>query len=150
MYKCLECGHIFDYGEEKIIREDCGEFWGHIVYEDISVCPFCGGEYEETVRCVVCGSEHLEEELCGDVCEECINQKKFQWIYENRKDHTEKVEIVSLICHLFDEEKINQILFEYVMEHYPDIDCSEYIYPNMLELGQIIAKEVEKNENTKV
>lgn len=70
MYKCLECGHIFDIGEEAHWEEnhglDCGP------YEEWTGCPLCNGSYEETVRCKQCQGEFLEDELTEGLCEECI------------------------------------------------------------------------------
>ncbi len=149
MYKCLECGHIFDRGEERIVQECRGEYWGHVVYEDVAECPHCGGVFDETVRCVKCYSEHLEDELWCGVCEECIKEEAFKYVWEMTKDQTESVNISSLVASLFDEEQINNMLFEYVMGHYPNIDCEDYVKLNMLELGEAIAKEVKKNENEK-
>ena len=48
MYKCYECDHIFEDGEERIIKEPHGEI--------IKVCPMCSGSYDEVEPCVICGS----------------------------------------------------------------------------------------------
>lgn len=37
MFKCLECGHIFD--QPRIIEESRGECFGYEAYERIGVCP---------------------------------------------------------------------------------------------------------------
>ena len=83
MYKCTECGHIFEYGEEKKRMESRGEFGGSPCFEEMIGCPLCGGEYEETIPCKICGSEHLEEELNGGVCDSCIDEyrKDFDFCY---------------------------------------------------------------------
>ena len=47
-FHCLECGELF--GTPHIVRESRGEFWGAPCYEDVGCCPYCGGEYEETVE----------------------------------------------------------------------------------------------------
>lgn len=48
MYKCAECGLIFDESEIAVWEEDRGEFWGMPAYEKLSGCPRCfgGGIYE--------------------------------------------------------------------------------------------------------
>lgn len=45
-YKCYECGKQFD--EYKTVWESRGEFWGVPAYEPMDVCPYCGGDFEET------------------------------------------------------------------------------------------------------
>lgn len=73
MFKCLECGHIFESGEEARWKEPCGE--------SMTGCPLCKGVYEPTKRCQVCGKECLGDEIYGLWCEEClrneINYKTF-------------------------------------------------------------------------
>lgn len=69
MYKCAECGHLFEEGEEKKWREDRGEYWGSLCTEEMSGCPLCGGEYEEAVPCKICGGYgEMDdgEEHCND------------------------------------------------------------------------------------
>lgn len=49
MYKCNNCGAIFEY--PKCESEYRGEYWGTPAYEDMYYCPECGDddydEYEE-------------------------------------------------------------------------------------------------------
>ena len=42
MYKCEECGNVFD--EPKMVQECVGEFWGTPAYETWAVCPDCGSD----------------------------------------------------------------------------------------------------------
>lgn len=73
MYKCLDCGHIFDDGEQKVYRDDHG-IPGDL-YEEIEVCPVCGGGFETTKQCKKCGAEFLAEELYGEYyCDECLKE----------------------------------------------------------------------------
>ena len=44
-YVCNDCGREFD--TPAVEREDRGEFWGMPAYEEIGVCPYCRGDYEE-------------------------------------------------------------------------------------------------------
>lgn len=75
MYKCLDCGHIFDEGEQLIHRDRHGFSDGH--YDTHATCPMpgCGGDYKETLCCKVCEGEYLPDELyTGDICEDCLKQ----------------------------------------------------------------------------
>ena len=41
MFKCLECGLIFDESESAVWEENRGEFWGMPAYEKMTGCPQC-------------------------------------------------------------------------------------------------------------
>ena len=70
--KCLECGHIFEEGEQHIIREYHNEIPGGF-YENFASCPVCGGDYQEAKCCKSCGGAFLEDELiAGYYCKECL------------------------------------------------------------------------------
>jgi hypothetical protein len=64
MYKCLECGHIFDEGEQSRWVEDYGE--------RMTGCPLCLGDYAETYLCSSCGGEFLDDEMYCGICPECL------------------------------------------------------------------------------
>lgn len=67
MYKCLECGAIFDDNEMGNWTEPHGE--------EMTGCPCCGGAYEEAVMCDECGEWFFRDELtCGKykVCRDCL------------------------------------------------------------------------------
>ncbi len=151
MYKCLDCGHIFEYGEESIRRESRGEFGGTPCFEEMIGCPLCGGDYEETIPCAICGSEHLEDELNGGVCDDCIDEyrKDFNSCYEISMGETTEIKINSLLASLFDVGDIEQILKEYIRDRWQDIDCSQFIDEDISWFGERLAEEVKKNENRK-
>ena len=150
-YKCLDCGHIFEDGEEAHWSESRGEFWGVACSENMSGCPLCKGEYEETTPCAICGSEHLEDELSGGVCDECIDEyrKDFDTCYEASIGETTEIQINSLLASLFDVSDIEQILKEYIRDRWQDVDCSPFIDEDKSWFGERIAEEVKKNENAK-
>lgn len=84
MYKCLDCGHVFE--EPKRVNAD--DYYGvsgmfesrSTTYYD--VCPECEGSIEEAKQCEICGEYFMDDELtdtteyinggCGDCCEQCI------------------------------------------------------------------------------
>ncbi len=145
-YKCLDCGHIFENGEQKTIREDRGEFWGMNCAVQESVCPLCNGEYEETSRCKICHSEHLDEELSGGVCEDCINKykKDFEICYQIASQDKVAVEINGLLASLLEPHIIEQALKNYIKTKWQGVDCSEYIDTDKDWFGEKLAKEVKR------
>ena len=52
MYVCLECGHLFEEGEEKTVYETHG--FSTPPYEEFRVCPRCSGPYTNAFRCDCC------------------------------------------------------------------------------------------------
>ena len=72
MYKCCECGHLFEDGEQAVWEEthglDCGP------YEKWDGCPICNGGYEEVHQCKECGEWHTEDELYDGWCEKCLRE----------------------------------------------------------------------------
>lgn len=66
MFKCLDCGHLFEDGEQARYTESHGESYDG--------CPLCGGAYEDTKPCTRCGSEHLEDDLYHGICLECLGK----------------------------------------------------------------------------
>ena len=147
-YKCLECGHIFEEGEQATWSESRGEFWGFPCSEEVDGCPLCKGDYEETTPCKICGSEHLEEDLNGGVCNECIDRYKndFDMCLKVSENDKVPVKINALVAWLIDEGDIEQILIEYLKSRYSTIDCSEYIDDDRDDFGEKLAQEVKKNE----
>lgn len=66
VYKCLECGHIFEDVEAYDWVEPSGErFTG---------CPVCFCAYGEAYQCNRCRSYHLPDELYEGMCLECLKE----------------------------------------------------------------------------
>lgn len=64
-FKCLDCGEEFD--NAKRIKEHIDEHY----YQDLYVCPNCGGDnYVESHRCPVCGEWCYTDDEHG-LCEDC-------------------------------------------------------------------------------
>ena len=82
MFKCCECGHLFEDGEQAVWTEAHGEKW--------SGCPICNAGYEEVHQCKECDEWHTEDELYDGWCEKClrdtINYDTFFEYCEANKD----------------------------------------------------------------
>lgn len=153
-YKCLDCGHIFEEGEEKKWQECVGEFWGTPTYQTYSGCPLCRGDFEETIPCDICGSEHLENELIGGVCEECIEECRYDinTCYEIGKNDDEPIKINLFLATLFDKEEIEEILLNVLLQREKilgKVDCLKFINADKSWFAEILAEEVKKNEKAK-
>lgn len=101
-YICVDCGHIFEEGEEKTIVER--HPYGDTTAEEyIAVCPACNGGFEEAGICKCCGGAFYKDNLiAGYYCKECVsdfmtteNMKKYidgeldcfaEWMYDERQD----------------------------------------------------------------
>ena len=143
-YKCLECGHIFEEGEQSRWEEthglDCPP------YEKMSGCPICKGSYEEAKRCKVCGGEFLEDELLGGcVCEECVEEysKDFDTCYKISANEKEEIKINALLASLLDIIEIETILYHYLKTK-RDIDCSKFVNQDKDWFAEKLAEEVSK------
>lgn len=151
MYKCIECGHIFEEGEEVSWSESRGEYWGVSCCETMSGCPICKGDYEETVSCLVCGGEFLKEDLMGGVCKHCVDDKRndFDACYKISVGETATIRINALIATLLEECDIEQILIDYIKSRLKQVDCSDFINSDPDWFGERLAEEVKKDENAK-
>ena len=72
MYRCCECGNLFEEGEQAVWEERHG--LGSPPYEKWSGCPVCKGGYEEVYQCDSCGDWHSEDELYDGWCEKCLRE----------------------------------------------------------------------------
>jgi hypothetical protein len=154
-YKCLECGHIFEEGEQAEWEER--HSLDTTPYEKWSGCPLCRGDYGEAVRCVCCGAEFLEEELTDGVCDGCVEDLKDQYrynptkCYEISKGETAKVEINYFLSCMFTEKQIEDILIENIRKasSLVPIDCSAFMDADKSWFEERIVEEVKKDENSK-
>ena len=71
MYKCADCGHVFEEGEEAVWEESRGEFWGFPCSERMTGCPVCRGEHEKAYECKKCGEWFFKDELEDGLCDDC-------------------------------------------------------------------------------
>ena len=72
MFRCCECGNLFEEGEQAVWEERHG--LDSPPYETMSGCPVCKGDYEEVHQCKECGDWHYEDELYDGWCESCLRK----------------------------------------------------------------------------
>ena len=72
MYKCCDCGNLFEEGEQAVWYENQGECHGVTAMERFSGCPLCHDYYEEVRQCQKCGDWHSEDELTEGICSDCL------------------------------------------------------------------------------
>ena len=93
MYRCKECGHLFEDGEEKKWIEPHGEM--------LRGCPICCGIYEIARPCKICGSYSSDDD---EYCETCKNEikKRFVSLLDNYFTEEER----DLLNELYDGERL--------------------------------------------
>lgn len=64
IYKCYECGRVFDDAEVATIVEPYGERHRG--------CPNCGGAFNEAEKCYTCQEYSAVEFMEGHICHDCI------------------------------------------------------------------------------
>ena len=148
-YKCLECGHIFEEGEEGHYFEN-GECWGAPYSRKIYCCPLCKGDYDVTTPCEICGSEHLEEDLNGGLCDECIDKYKndIEMCFKIGKNDDDKVELNCFLASVFEKDEIEEILFEELkkLNKYVTVDCEKFINSDRSWFAERLVEELEKEK----
>lgn len=132
---CEECGKL--YSEEDLAVYDKSEPEYEYIQTEVGTIPHFVGWVGEDIHCPECGGDLVEAtecECCGELKAICSNN----WVCEDCKDeylnreplkvalgmgeysYTKK-SINGFIDFLFTEEKINEILIDYVKEHKDDL-----------------------------
>ena len=148
MYRCKECGNLFEEGEQATWQESRGEFWGNPCTENMSGCPLCKGNYEETSKCICCGNENfLEEELENGVCNECIEKhtKDFDFCIKAGEEARENVKINGAVLSIWSADEINEILIE-ELKKIKNISFEKFVQEDKFWFAEMIEKEVQLNE----
>ena len=150
-YKCLNCGCVFEDGEQYRWTETVGEYCGAPAYETMSGCPACQGDFEKMVSCAACDEGYFAEDLIGGVCKNCIDgaRKDFDLCYRISFGEDEEIKINALLASLFEPSDIEQILIGYIKNKCEGVDCSAFIDADPYWFGERLAEEVRKNENAK-
>ena len=99
MYKCVECGNLFEEGEQSVSEEKIGVCFGFPAYEKHSSCPYCGGNYEVAQRCKICDEWDI---LYDGFCDEC--KKYYKRDFKNLMSKTYTEEERELINIIFEGE----------------------------------------------
>ena len=109
MYRCENCGHLFEEGEQAVWEERHG--LDTPPYEKWSGCPLCHDGYEEVHQCKECGDWHTENELYDGWCEKClretINYDTFFEYCEANKD--EQYLDIFVMCEILNCEYVPKI-----------------------------------------
>ncbi len=66
MYRCTDCGHIIEVGEEYTYTEEHGE--------KFQCCPVCGGDFLEVDHCDGCHKVKFLDELYSGYCVKCLKK----------------------------------------------------------------------------
>ena len=145
-YKCVECEHVFEEGQQDRWSESRGEFWGVSCSETVSGCPVCHGAYEKAEVCKICGSAHFEEFIHGGVCDECIDKYRFnpEVLYKIGKNDTDSVEINCFLSTIFTPKEIDEILKREMetIAKYGFVNGNEFIDRDVDWFGEMLDKEV--------
>lgn len=149
MYKCVECGHIFEKGEEKQWKESRGEFWGSPANEIMTGCPHCGGDYEETRPCAICGAETVWDALNGGICLDCLSNYQYDTdtCLKIGEINREEIELNSFLLSIFSRDTIEETMTRVLIElkKLTPVDCSDFIFADAEWFGDTLRKEILKN-----
>lgn len=100
MYKCDECGNLFEDGEEFHWREKYDSETPF--YVDMAGCPLCHGSYTEIYPCKICGSyNHDADEFYCDNCKKDV-QESFKKLIDDNFTEEERI----LLNELYDGKMI--------------------------------------------
>ena len=102
MYKCDDCGHLFEDGEQATWKEYRGEYWGTDAYEEMCGCPICKGDFTEIEPCPICGT--YEYDVDETYCDECKSDVKKRFSDFVEKEFTKEER--ELLNELYDGEPI--------------------------------------------
>lgn len=146
MYRCCECGNLFEEGEQATLESFLGECHGRQIFERTHVCPLCHSDYDEAYQCKECGCWYTEDELFSGLCENCVNEYKndITTCYEIGAKSLERIEINSFLAEIFSKHEIEEILFRELKESdkIKPVDCSNYINADKEWFAEMLTKEV--------
>ena len=124
MYRCCECGNLFEEGEQAVWYENQGECHGVTAMERFSGCPICHEDYEEVHQCKECGDWHSEDELYEGWCEKCLRETInydtfFEYCEANKDWHYLDIFMMSELLGGMDcPDKVSQEFHQLMIETY--------------------------------
>jgi hypothetical protein len=143
-YKCDHCGREFE--EPDIVTETHG--LDSPPYEEIGVCPYCKGWFEEMHKCEICGEYYTADELTSGVCDECIYQHDtdIELCHRLGEEAEETIKINGFIASVFSEEQINEILWNRIKEisRIVNVSCYDFIESDKSWLAEKLIEEKQK------
>ena len=107
MYKCKECGKVYESLEDAREERESIEYGDKTYYETNCYCH-CGGELEEVYKCKICG-EITESEIC----EKCLTLEK---CFEVGEEHRQCLELNGFVANMFTTSEIEEILMRELKE----------------------------------
>ena len=122
MYICERCGNVIE-DDEFPTEVQCHGYTslGDSFDETIDGCCSCGGEYVEAYQCKVCGEWFAEDDLCYDVCDDCVKENEtVAEALSIGEEYTEQVDINGFVAKVLSVEQINNILSRWVEENFVD------------------------------
>lgn len=99
-YRCPKCNYVFDQSELKVRSSYLCEYGQTPVYEDIYVCPRCGGDEMYEVVC----KEKDEESIYDATVDDCVEISKAEGKH--------MIEINAFLASSFTAAEIEDILID--------------------------------------
>ena len=120
MYRCENCGHLFEEGEQAVWYENQGECHGVTAMERFSGCPLCHDDYNEVYQCNECGDWHYADELYSCWCEKCLRETInydtfFEYCEANRDEQYLDIFVMSELLGGMDCPKHSTVEFHSLM-----------------------------------
>lgn len=145
MYKCVDCGRVFEEAEFLAWVEPHGE--------TMIGCPNCRGDFEEAFKCELCGEVYSASELTEGVCDSCIDEYKHdhEMCFKVGERGKDAVLLNSFIATMFDADLIADVMFKHLKETMlgRKIDCSKFILTDKSFFSENLVEEVKINEAKK-
>lgn len=116
MYRCENCGHLFEEGEQAVTYETHGFY--QPPYEEIHSCPVCGGDFKEVRQCKECGEWHTDDELYDGWCEKCLRETitydtLFEYCEANKDDRYLDIFVMCYLLNCDSDEVPKHPSFEF-------------------------------------
>lgn len=138
MFKCCECGRLFEESEKAEWYEPHGE--------KMDGCPNCRGDYEEAFKCELCGEIYSASELTEGVCDSCIDEYKndHEMCFKVGERGKDAVMLNSFIAEMFDADLIADVMFKYLKTANLGrlVDCSKFILSDKSFFAEKLVEEV--------